>query len=183
MQFSSISSGLEVFDLRHTSIDLTSIGNRRFMYHPNGWLILGAEDVITKKGAKLLSSHAEEYHEATLLCRNLPAFDSFLRGWIGIGGAYKSGIIHFAPCISADNIEMFEKAFSFIEAALENGFTTKAILRGFPGAWEQSVKSIFPEPKESLDDKISLAQKKAVKSEDKKKLSLDIMPGEDLLAR
>lgn len=164
MRFATISSGLEVFDLRRTTVDLTSIGNRRFMYHSAGWLILGAEDVITKKGAKLLSSHAEEYHEATLLCGNLPPFDSFLRGWIGIGGSYKAGIIHFAPCIPAENIEMFEKAFSFIEAALENGFTPKTILRGFPGAWEQSINKVLPEVKESLDLQILNAEHKAYKS-------------------
>lgn len=35
MKFSYILDSLEVFDLRRTEIDLSTIGNRRFMYHPN----------------------------------------------------------------------------------------------------------------------------------------------------
>ena len=150
-----ISDSLHVFDLRWKTIDLSSIGNRRFMYHPDGWLILGAEDSVS---GKLLKSHAEEYHEATQLQSNLPSFDSFIRGWVGIGGSYKSGIIHFAPCIPAENIEMFDKAFSFIEAALQNGFTPKCILRGFPGAWEQSIKKAIPGIKAPISQQISNAK-------------------------
>lgn len=138
-------------NLKKEQIDLMQIGNRRFMYHPDGWLILGAEDVVNRKGAKLLKSHAEEYHEASEMQEGLPGFDCFIRGWIGVGGSYKKGIIHFAPHIPAENVEMFEQAFDFIEAALENGFGRNAVLRGFPGAWEQKIKEIIPE-KDSIDD-------------------------------
>lgn len=158
MEFSNISDSLEVFDLRRTEIDLSTIGNRRFMYHPSGWLILGAEDVVTRKGAKTMKSHAEEYYEATGLRDGLPGFDCFIRGWIGVGGSYKKGIIHFAPHIPAENIEMFEKAFGFIEAALENGFTKNAVLRGFPGEWKQKIKEVIPERKASLDEQIAAAR-------------------------
>lgn len=155
MQFANISSSLEVYDLRRTQIDLSTIENRRFMYHPAGWLILGAEDVVNNKSSGLLKSHAEEHYEASLQNGNLPAFDTFIRGWIGVGGSYKAGIIHFAPHILPDNIEMFDKAFCFIETALQNGFTKKAVLRGFPGAWEQPINKILPDVKVSLDQKIA----------------------------
>jgi len=155
-------------NLNKEHLDFTQIKNRRFMYHADGWLILGVEDVLSRKGAKLLKSHAEEYHEATGICDSLPSFDSFIRGWIGVGDSYKDGIIHFAPHIPSCNIEMFENAFSFIEATLQNGFTKNAILRGFPGAWEQSIQTILPDCKELLTQKISNAHKKQVNSSQKR---------------
>lgn len=144
-------------DLNRTQVDLMQIKNRRFMYHSNGLLILGAED--TAKGNKLQGSHAEEYHEASERYA-LPPYDDFIRGWIGVGGAYKDGIIHFAPAIPAENIVMFDKAFDFIEAALENGFSRNAVLRGFPGAWEQAIGSVVPEGP-SLDARLTDAQNRS----------------------
>lgn len=144
-------------DLNRTEIDLMQVKNRRFMYHPKGILIMGAEG--TASGDELLVSHAEEYHEASELYV-LPPFDDFIRGWIGVGGGYKDGIIHFAPAVPAENVEMFDKAFDFIEAALKNGFTGKAVLRGFPGKWEQRIGEIIPE-KESVDDVLLHARAKA----------------------
>lgn len=144
-------------DLNRTKIDLMQVENRRFMYHPNGLLIMGAEG--TAKGNQLVGSHAEEYHAAS---ENyvLPPYDDFIRGWIGVGGAYKDGIIHFAPQIPAENIDMFNKAFDFVEAALENGFSRNAVLRGFPNAFEQQIKNIIPE-KESIDDVLLHAKARA----------------------
>lgn len=127
-------------DLRRAKIDFGLVENRRFMYHPDGFLIMGAEG--TAKGNGLAKSHAEEYHEA---CENylLPPYDAFIRGWIGTGGKYKDGIIHFAPPVETEPIERFEIAFDFIEVALEHGLTQKTVLRGFPGGWEQSIQQIF----------------------------------------
>ena len=148
-----ISGNLLCVDLKRTQVDLMEIDNRRFMYHPDGWLILGAEETVSRK--KLLKSHAEEYHDAS---NNyvLPPYDDFIRGWIGIGGSYKDGIIHFAPNIPSENIEMFEKAFDFIEAALENGLNKNAVLRGFPGSWEQTIQQVLPD--KSLDDVLENAK-------------------------
>lgn len=161
MLVSHISDSLEVFNLRRVQVDLMTIGNRRFMYHSAGWLILGAEDIVTRKGSKLVKSHAEEYHEAQERYPEIPNFDGFIRGWIGVGGSYKKGIIHFAPHVPAENIEMFDKAFDFIEAALENGFTKNSVLRGFPGSWEQKIKDVIPERKASLEQQIASAEKLA----------------------
>lgn len=146
------------FDLSKTHVDLSLIKNRRFMYHPNGLLILGDENVAscTKKG--LAKSHAVEYAEASALSRELPPFDDFVRGWIGVGRSYKDGIIHFAPHIVTQNIDLFEKAFSFIETALQNGFSPRTVLRGFPGAWEQTVNDVFLARKSSLDYQIFAAK-------------------------
>lgn len=146
-------------DLNRTQVDLMLIENRRFMYHPNGLLILGAEDFLIQKGSKLAKSHAEEYHEACALYA-LPPYDDFVRGWIGVGGNYKDGIIHFAPHIPSKDIGLFDKAFDFIEAALENGFSKNAVLRGFPGAWEQTIGSVVPDGP-SLDARIADAQNRS----------------------
>lgn len=145
-------------DLNRTSVDLMQVKNRRFMYHSNGLLIMGAED--TAKGNKLIGSHAEEYHDASKLYV-LPPYDDFIRGWIGVGGKYKDGIIHFAPAIPANNIKMLDKAFDFIEAALANGFSRKAVLRGFPGAWEQKINAVLPETDKSLNAVLAEATAKA----------------------
>lgn len=145
-------------DLKRAPIDLMQVENRRFMYHPKGLLIMGAEG--TAKSNQLQGSHAEEYHEASNQYV-LPPYDDFIRGWIGVGGAYKDGIIHFAPNISSENIEMFEKAFDFIEVALENGFNKNAVLRGFPGSWEQKILDVLPVEEKSLDDVLVDAKSKA----------------------
>ena len=142
--FMSVSMCKHVFcvDLKRTHVDLMQVENRRFMYHPSGLLIMGEEG--TAGGNQLRGSHAEEYHVASERYV-LPPYDDFIRGWIGVGGGYPNGIIHFGPCISADNMVMFEKAFDFIEIALENGFGKDAVLRGFPGKWEQAIGSVIPD--------------------------------------
>lgn len=151
-----ISNDLCLFNFNKCGLDLSRIENRRFMYHPDGWLILGIENAVSSD--KLLGSHAEEFGEI-LECvnDNLPSYDEFIRGWIGVGGAYKKGIIHFAPHIPDGHVELFDKAFSFVEVALKNGFTEKAVLRGFPGKWEQTISEMLG-VEESLDKKIESAK-------------------------
>lgn len=156
-ELESASTTLQVFNLNNYKIDLSSVENRRFMYHPDGWLVLGAEDTVNRRGQGLLKSHAEEHFEAKRECDSLPAFDEFVRGWIGFGGAYKNGIIHFAPNIPSKDIELFDKAFSFVETVLENGFTKDAVLRGFPGDWEQPIRAVLPDRKPTLADALSVA--------------------------
>ena len=85
-----------VANLKLEQVDLSNVGNRRFMYNPNtGTLLLGGEDV--EKGSReMVSSHAEEFHEAAIK----ENFDDFVRGWIGYNSRqYRHGIIHFAPNI------------------------------------------------------------------------------------
>lgn len=158
-----IGDQLQVFDLRRTTLDLQQTGNRRFMYHSSGVLILGAEDEVNSSDG-LYKSHAEEFGEACdRSAKPLPPYDSFVRGWIGVSCDYPYGIIHFAPHVSANNIPYFNTAFDFIEAALRNGFQHKSLLRGFCGAWEQPFSRVI-EPirlKAPLDAQICTAQTKA----------------------
>lgn len=158
----SLSCGLICVNLARERVDLSKIDNRRFMYHPDGWLILGAEDVVSRKKDGLLKSHAEEYYEASLT-EKLPPFDEFVRGWIGVGGAYKDGIVHFAPHIPSRDIVLFEKAFDFVEAVLRNGFSDKAVLRGFPGAWEQTVFDVFKDSV-PLDERLCSASERSAET-------------------
>lgn len=159
MQFVNISSSLEVMDLRESQIDLSTIQNRRFMYHSDGILILGAEDV-TKRTRGVLKSHAEEHGEAIAHTNSkLPPYDEFVRGWIGVGKHYPDGIIHFAPHIPSSCGPYFDTAFDFIETALKNGFNSKSVLRGFGEVWEQEISCILGESaichkKPSLDKQI-----------------------------
>lgn len=151
-----LDNGLVCVNLNNTNVDLSKIENRRFMFHPKGWLVLGEEDVCR---GKLFKSHAEEYYEATKL-HSLPAFDSFVRGWIGVGGGYPKGVVHFAPNIPSKDIELFDKAFSFVETVLKNGFSKDAVLRGFPGDWEQTIRKVIPDL-ESLEEKLVKATKRS----------------------
>lgn len=152
----SISSALGVFDLQKENVDLMTIQNRRFMYHPDGILILGAEDT-TRKTRGVLKSHAEEYGIATeKFALFLPPYDEFVRGWIGVGKHYPDGIIHFAPHVPSMCGPYFEAAFDFIEQAARNGFGGQCMLRGFGEVWERPLSDVLgestPAPKKkSLD--------------------------------
>lgn len=169
MNLSSISNSLEVFDLREMQIDLMTIQNRRFMYHPDGILILGAEDT-TKKTRGVLKSHAEEYGIAFEKASSaLPPYDEFVRGWIGVGKHYPAGIIHFAPHVPSMCGPCFESAFDFIEKATRNGFGSKCILRGFGEVWERPASDVLGEStplqkRKSLDSQIQRARARAAES-------------------
>lgn len=110
---------------------------------------------------KLIGSHAEEFGAVRDVNDNLPSYDEFIRGWIGVGGSYKNGIIHFAPNIPDGHVELFDKAFSFVEIALKNGFSEKTVLRGFPGKWEQTIGEMMG-IENTLDKQIQQAQSQSV---------------------
>ena len=157
MKKTLLTEHLQVIHLKDHTIDLSQIGNRRFMFHPSGILILGDEDRL-HPGKELYSSHAEEYHEAAI-AQTLPSYDSFCRGWIGNSKTYPYGIIHFAPGIQANYLPHFEAAFSFIETSQKNGFTDKVILRNFCDQWEQSLNHLLHYKENSIDSKIKAAGK------------------------
>ena len=162
-----LSKGIAYVDLNKASVDFMEIDNRRFMYHPSGMLILGAEDVFNGEN---FSSHSEEFYEVCKLHEHeFPPFDDFIRGWIGVGGGYDNGIIHFAPNIIFDNIAMFDKAYDFIEAALENGFSKDTCLRGFGNKWEQKISEALGEEERgektnTLNERIASAKEKSSQS-------------------
>ena len=169
--------GITLVDLNKASVDFMGIENRRFMYHPSGMLVLGAEDTCLGEN---FSSHSEEFYEVCKMHEHeLPPFDDFIRGWIGVGGAYNNGIIHFAPNIISNNMEMFEKAFSFVEAALENGFSKDTCLRGFGNKWEQKISEALGEEgrrenKNSLQESINSAKEKSFKTTTKSSKPLEL---------
>lgn len=68
------------------AFSLKSVKNRRFMFQPSTRvLVLGGNDIGT-------SSHSTDFADAH-------APGNF-GGWIGTGGRYKAGIVHFAPGFS-----------------------------------------------------------------------------------
>ena len=149
---------LQLYDLSKVQLDLIQISNRRFMYHSSGLLILGDE----KKGKGLLGSHAEEYGILfEKFEKGLPPYDEFIRGWIGVGGRYKNGIIHFSPSVNASFPYQFNSAYDFVQAALRNGFTGKSILRGFGETWEQKISKYFDIPKQPLTEILQDAERRA----------------------
>ena len=86
----SITKELMRIDTRRQVIDMQQIDNRRFMYNPKtGILVLGYQYAAT---STMVSSHANELADAGIT----KGYDDFVRGWIGTGGDYPKGVIHFA---------------------------------------------------------------------------------------
>ena len=94
-----------LLDTRSMSFDMREIDNRRFMFSPQaGELILGRQ----YRGGQLYKSLSEEHFDSGAKA----PFDSFVRGWIGTGGDYPKGVIHFAPCVDKRNITLFDRALT-----------------------------------------------------------------------
>jgi len=118
--------------------DIQKIENRRFMFNPHTeTLILG----YPYKGRKVISSHAEEHAAAD----TGEAYDDFIRGWIGTGGKYKNGVIHFAPGIPSTIPEMFNKGFDTLEMFAKNGANKDTVIRAFGEVWEQPLSELIKE--------------------------------------
>jgi hypothetical protein len=54
-------------------------------------------------------------------------------------------VIHFAPGISATNIQMFEKGFDTLEMFAENGANKNTVVRAFGEVWEQPLSELIKE--------------------------------------
>ena len=118
------------------SFDMQDILNRRFIFNPqSGTLILGRQYF----GNQIISSHAEEHGRMN----TGELFDDFLRGWIGTGGRFESGVIHFSPPIPQSNPEAFDMGYIALEMFARNGASDNTVIRGFPGDWEQPLLNII----------------------------------------
>lgn len=111
--------------------------NRRFMFDGRRMLI------GMKGGSPTEGSHSTEWKDAT---GGNAGFDDAVRGWVGIGGRAKNGVIHFSPPIKSDMGAYFDKGWDCLEWFKKRGATGKTLVRGFPGKWEQT-----------LDDAMSVA--------------------------
>ena len=137
-QYIDIANSLMRIDTSSFYFDMQKIENRRFMFNPHTeTLILG----YPYKGRKLVSSHAEEHATAD----TGEAFDDFIRGWIGTGGKYKNGVIHFAPGIPSTIPEMFDKGFDTLEMFAKNGANKNTVVRAFGEGWEQPLSELIKE--------------------------------------
>ena len=138
----AVTKELMRIDTRMQMIDMQQIDNRRFMYNPKiGILVLGYQYAAT---STLISSHANELADAGIT----KGYDDFVRGWIGTGGDYPKGVIHFAPCVDERNIKLFNQAFDTLEMFKENGALEGTVVRGFGERWEQPLSDIFTDMRE-----------------------------------
>lgn len=128
-------------------------GDRRFMYSPkHDVFVIGAKDPLVGKGLK--SSHAEEFAES-----DAPgAYDDYLfRGWVGIGGVYRSGIIHFAPDVPKIALERpryYDAAVQVLRAFQKSGATANTVVRNMGEIGERKLSSGILEvrgPKKGVD--------------------------------
>ena len=118
------------------SFDMQKIINRRFMFNPlTGTLILGRQ----YSGNTVIGSHLDEHKNHG----EGEPYGDFIPGWVGTGGRFESGVIHFAPPISADRPELANKGFSALEMFAANGATGETVIRGFPDVWEQPLSGIL----------------------------------------
>lgn len=115
------------------------LGNRRFMYNPDSdQMILGG---AKRRGQ--FGSHAEDFHAAT--GSNQGYDDFYMRGWVGKGGQFRNGVIHFAPPLSKkwlSNPDFFTDAYKCLDFFLHSGATPATVLRGFGDTWEQPMSAI-----------------------------------------
>lgn len=128
-----------VANLRMEQVDFKNVGNRRFMFNPKtGTLLLGGEDV-EKGSRKMVSSHAEEFHDA----RITENFDDFVRGWFGYNSRqYRHGIIHFAPAICEAT---FDQGFDTLTAfASQLRIDGKTKILNFVKYGEQTMGDLLP---------------------------------------
>ena len=125
-------------DTRTETIDMQQIDNRRFMYDPKREiLVLGRQYEET---SLINASHAVELAEVGIT----EGYDAFVRGWIGTGGDFPKGVIHFAPCIDVRNNELYNRAFDTLKMFEKNGIMCETVIRGFGEKWEQPVSDILP---------------------------------------
>jgi len=128
-----------VVNLKLNQVDLTNVGNRRFMYNPKTCtLLLGGEDV--EKGShEMVSSHAEEFHQAGIK----EDYDDFVRGWIGYNSRqYRHGIIHFAPNICKASFNQGFDTLSAFASQLHIDGKTKVL--NFVKYGEQLMGDLLP---------------------------------------
>ncbi len=137
-----ITADIMRIDTKTQMIDMQQIDNRRFMYNPKtGVLVLGRQYVKT---SLVIASHAVELADAGVT----KGFDDFVRGWIGTGGNYPKGVIHFAPSVDERNLKLFDRAFDTLEMFAENGALAGTVVRGFGERWEQPLSDIFTDMRE-----------------------------------
>lgn len=148
-----ITADIMRIDTRTQAVDMQQIDNRRFMFDPDtGILVLGRQYAVT---SLMNSSHAVELADAGIT----EGFDKFVRGWIGTGGEYPKGVIHFAPSVDETNTKLFDRAFDTLEMFRENGALAGTVIRGFGNQWEQPLSAIFtdlrgPEQKPSVREQL-----------------------------
>lgn len=148
-----ITADIMRIDTRTHAVDMQQIDNRRFMFDPDtGILVLSRQYAVT---SLMNSSHAVELADAGIT----EGFDKFVRGWIGTGGEYPKGVIHFAPCADTENTKLFDRAFDTLEMFRENGALAGTVIRGFGNRWEQPLSAIFtdlrePEQKPSVREQL-----------------------------
>lgn len=134
----AIGDSLMIIDAARQSFDMLEIRNRRFMYNPGTCtLIFGrqysAKNVIT-------GSHDADHGNSG----TAEPFDSFLRGWIGVGKSYPHGVIHFAPAVNTKDADRFVDGYNTLQMFRENGAGADTVIRGFGDVWERPLSDCLP---------------------------------------
>jgi hypothetical protein len=121
-----------LLDTRSDNFSIRGINNRRFMFYPKSHEVMFGGSDISR------SSHAEEWYDLGATGK----FDDAVRGWIGYGGRYKHGIIHFAPEITGSD---FNDGFDTLEMFFGHGASKETVVRNFGKRGEEPLGDIlFP---------------------------------------
>lgn len=129
-----------LINTKSQAFNMQEIKNRRFMFNPDtGMLILGEQE----KQNEMVGSHEQEHADSQIK----EPFDDFIRGWVGTGGQYRSGVVHFAPNIDKNAPQnLFNKAFDTVKMFWKNGANNMTVIRGFGEKWEQKLSHIVSPP-------------------------------------
>lgn len=110
-----IAGKIELLHIGRDNFNIRTIRNRRFSYNSrSGELVLGSNNIGT-------SSHSQEWFDSGAQ----GDINDCVRGWIGFGGNYPNGIIHFAPP------EQFDSGYDTLAMFMKHGATNETIVRGF----------------------------------------------------
>jgi len=136
----AIASNIELLHIGRDNFNIRTIKNRRFTYNDRtGELVLGSNNIN-------ISSHSQEWLDSGAQGE----INDAVRGWIGFGGNYKDGIIHFAPP------EQFHSGYDTLAMFLKHGATKETIVRGFANQGEMTIgEAILGEKPRSIAAKES----------------------------
>lgn len=113
--------------------------NRRFLFHPGR-----AEMVIGGAwNSRNLRSHELDFD---LAGGQGDPDHWWVKGWVGIGRNFPSGIIHFTPPLNREWLSdpaTFDGCFSCLEFWHKSGASLKTVVRGWGGRHEQPLGDIL----------------------------------------
>lgn len=132
-QFIEIPDQMIVVNLYRHEIAMKTIRNRRFLFNPDGTLILAEQ----APGYTPIGSHIEDFRASGVET----TYGEFIRGWIGnCRHRYPDGVLDFYTAMPYMNTERFQGiAERLMALCMENGMNEDTRLRYFLGVTDRTI--------------------------------------------